>query len=327
MPEETHITQEEVDALLGELRPGKEAFISEKEEEKLGEVYKSTMISATEALSQVLNKQVKIENPDVKTLSPNELESELPKNAIVVETEHVEGLKGMTYMIFLKEHGASLADLAIGGDGTLTPENLTEVYLGALGDALAKMIDAANSFLSTKMGKTVFSSQPPMIRVVDFEKEKTSLDILKEDQLVRINYNLQVGDLFEGNLIQLIPTDIARPIVETIEEKEIPSVIPVQPVQFAQAPVGIPEIPPNMELLMDVPVEISVELGRTNRNLGELLKIGAGYIMELDKLVGEPVDILVNGRLIAKGGVVVVDENFGVRITSIVNPKERIVGI
>ncbi len=322
MSEEAAITKEELDALLGEMG-GKEEAISPIEEEKLEDIYSKTMLSATEVLSKVLNKQVKIENPDVKTLTPDELELELPKNAIVIETEHTDGLRGMTYMVLLKEHGATMADLATGGDGTKPPEELTEVYLGALGDAIGKMIEAANLSLSTKIGRQI-SSSPPKIRVIDFEKKKTELDIFKETQLVKINYNIKVGDLFEGNLVQLIPTDMARPIIETMEEKEAPSVLPTGPVQFAEARPPIPEVPSNIQLLMDVPVEISVELGKTNKSLSDLLKMGEGYIMELDKMAGEPVDVLVNGRLVAKASVVVVDENFGVRITNIITPRERL---
>ncbi|MEW6007294.1 MAG: flagellar motor switch protein FliN [bacterium] len=323
MAEEATITKEELDALLGEMK-GKEEVISPVEEKRLEDIYRSTMLSATEVLSKVLNKQVKIEDPEVKTITPNELESELPKNAIVVETEHTDGLKGMTYMILLKDHGATMADLATGGDGTAPPKDLTEVYLGALADAIGKMIEAANASLSTKLGRQILSAHPPKIKVVDFEKEKTELGILKEDKLVKIDYNLTVGDLFAGDLIQLIPNEIARPIVEGMEEKETPPVIPTGPVQFAEARPTIPEMPSNIQLLMDVPVEISVELGKTNKNLSDLLKMGEGYIMELDKMAGEPVDVLVNGRLIAKASVVVIDENFGVRITSIITPKERL---
>jgi flagellar motor switch protein FliN/FliY len=75
---------------------------------------------------------------------------------------------------------------------------------------------------------------------------------------------------------------------------------------------------------MDVPLEVTVELGRTKKYIREILEFGPGSIIELDKLAGEPVDILVNGKAIAKGEVVVIDENFGVRITDIIHPSKRI---
>lgn len=80
----------------------------------------------------------------------------------------------------------------------------------------------------------------------------------------------------------------------------------------------------NISLIMDVPLEVTVELGRTKKYIKEILEFSPGSIIELDKLAGDPVDILVNGKIIAKGEVVVIDENFGVRITDIINPSKRI---
>lgn len=80
----------------------------------------------------------------------------------------------------------------------------------------------------------------------------------------------------------------------------------------------------NIELLLDVPLQITVELGRTRRKIRDVLAMGPGSVVELDRLAGEAVDVLVNGKLIAKGEVVVIDENFGVRITDIVSPAERV---
>jgi flagellar motor switch protein FliN/FliY len=99
----------------------------------------------------------------------------------------------------------------------------------------------------------------------------------------------------------------------------------VQPVQFANFHPGGggSQEQGNIGLLMDVYMEMTVELGRTKKLIKDILTIGEGTIIELDKLAGEPVDILVNHKLIAKGEVVVIDENFGVRVTEIVSPMER----
>lgn len=98
----------------------------------------------------------------------------------------------------------------------------------------------------------------------------------------------------------------------------------VQPVQFANLSMGQGfQESGNIGLIMDVYMELTVELGRTKRLIKDILGIGEGTIIELDKLAGEPVDILVNHKLIAKGEVVVIDENFGVRVTEIVSPMER----
>ena len=80
----------------------------------------------------------------------------------------------------------------------------------------------------------------------------------------------------------------------------------------------------NIGIIMDVPLEVTVELGRTRKKIKEILEFSPGTIIELDKLAGEPIDVLVNGKFVAKGEVVVIDEKFGIRITDIVNPENRI---
>jgi flagellar motor switch protein FliN/FliY len=84
------------------------------------------------------------------------------------------------------------------------------------------------------------------------------------------------------------------------------------------------DLPSNIDLLLDVPLEITVELGRTRMLVKDILELGTGSVIELERLAGESIDVLVNGKLIAKGEVVVIDENFGLRITSIVSPNERL---
>ncbi len=79
-----------------------------------------------------------------------------------------------------------------------------------------------------------------------------------------------------------------------------------------------------LELLLDVPLDVSVELGRARMSIQELLTLGPGSVVELDKIAGEPLDILVNQRLVARGEAVVVNDKFGVRITDIISPTERV---
>ncbi|NNU89422.1 flagellar motor switch phosphatase FliY [Anoxybacillus sp. CHMUD] len=100
----------------------------------------------------------------------------------------------------------------------------------------------------------------------------------------------------------------------------------VQPVAFASfEPAPLPEAESrNLDMLLDIPLQVTVELGRTKRSVQDILSLSSGSIIELDKLAGEPVDILVNNKLIAKGEVVVIDENFGVRVTSIISQSDRL---
>ena len=76
--------------------------------------------------------------------------------------------------------------------------------------------------------------------------------------------------------------------------------------------------PENIDLIMDVPLEVTVELGRTSKSIKDILDFAPGTIIELDKLAGEPIDVLVNGKFVAKGEVVVIEESFGIRVTEII---------
>ncbi|MBU8934918.1 MAG: flagellar motor switch protein FliN [candidate division Zixibacteria bacterium] len=93
--------------------------------------------------------------------------------------------------------------------------------------------------------------------------------------------------------------------------------------QHLSEPAAKPE-PRNIDLLMDVNLPVSIELGHTKMSISDILSLGPGSIVELNKLAGEPVDVLVNYKIVAKGEVVVIDENFGVRITQLMTPEERL---
>ena len=99
----------------------------------------------------------------------------------------------------------------------------------------------------------------------------------------------------------------------------------VRPVQFQNFdPAAVMQQKENIDIIMDVQLEVTVELGRTTKKIKDILEFVPGTIIELDKLAGEPIDILVNGKFVAKGEVVVIDENFGIRITDIISPEKRI---
>ncbi|WP_291580726.1 flagellar motor switch phosphatase FliY [Clostridium sp. UBA6640] len=101
--------------------------------------------------------------------------------------------------------------------------------------------------------------------------------------------------------------------------------VQVREATFTQLPENQNHImPKNIDLILDVPLEVSVVLGRTQKNIRDILNLGTGSLIELDKLAEEPVDILVNGKKIAYGEVVVVDENFGVKITGIISGEDRV---
>lgn len=124
------------------------------------------------------------------------------------------------------------------------------------------------------------------------------------------------------------PTE--NPEEKVIEEEINQDPVTVQPVQFAAFDVNTQtsgEENQNLDLLMDVKLQLTVELGRCELPIKKVLELTRGSIVELDKVAGEPVALFANGKLVANGEVVVIDDNFGLRITNISDPEERMMGL
>jgi flagellar motor switch protein FliN len=122
-------------------------------------------------------------------------------------------------------------------------------------------------------------------------------------------------------LLEDLPQESSRPSADEINFSSTSA--SKAEFQQLQQPVTAPGAR-NIELLMDVDLPISIELGRTKMSIADILSLGPGSVVELNKLAGEPVDLLVNQKVVARGEVVVVDENFGLRITQLMTPEERL---
>ena len=114
--------------------------------------------------------------------------------------------------------------------------------------------------------------------------------------------------------------DSFRKRVQQQVQQQVQQSVNIQPAQFQNFSTVQQAVqqPANIGLIMDVPLKVTVELGRTTKSISEILDFAPGTIIELDKIAGEPVDVLVNGKFVAKGEVVVIEESFGVRVTEIV---------
>ncbi len=117
--------------------------------------------------------------------------------------------------------------------------------------------------------------------------------------------------------------------VEHDEDSDSPS--QVDSAKFPDMQIGgqgaYSPLDPKLELLYDLQLPVSIELGRTNMLIRDILRLGRGSVIEFDKLVSEPVDVLINGKKVAEGEVVVIDKHFGIRITTLVDPTDRLRGL
>ena len=127
----------------------------------------------------------------------------------------------------------------------------------------------------------------------------------------------ETGDVGQADIDALLAADAAQ--------KPASNRLPME--EFGSVPKNNDPVTldgPNLDVILDIPVSISMEVGSTDINIRNLLQLNQGSVIELDRLAGEPLDVLVNGTLIAHGEVVVVNEKFGIRLTDVISPSERI---
>jgi flagellar motor switch protein FliN/FliY len=397
------LSQEEIEALLrGEpldrennLNPtslgfSTEDYLDAMEQDALGEIGNISFGSSATALSALLGQKVSITTPSISVVDKTMLEEEFIHPYVAVKVEYTEGLSGMNMLVIKQTDAAIIADLMLGGDGTEPNQDLGDIHLSAVQEAMNQMMGSSATSMSAVFNKKVDIS-PPTIDVIDVLLDRGRENIPDDDLLIRVSFALQVGELIDSNIMQLLPLEFGKKLVATLvggnAEEEVAAVaemappkqqqqqqqqsqsqvqnvqhsnssfghnqsmpqsninssygyteprqetkrsqepqVQVQQVQFAnfESPSLNQSESQNLNMLLDIPLQVTVELGRTKRSVKEILEMSSGSIIELDKLAGEPVDILVNSRLIAKGEVVVIDENFGVRITDILSQTERL---
>ncbi|MCL1843922.1 MAG: flagellar motor switch phosphatase FliY [Defluviitaleaceae bacterium] len=182
----------------------------------------------------------------------------------------------------------------------------------------------------------LIDSEIMQIYPMDFAKELVAtlkVHMMGEEDMSATSASAPVPTTAPASVSAPAPVAVAPPVAAPLPGAApapvyaAPAPLP-QNVQTAQfVPFDANEVyqqKENMGIIMDVPLEITVELGRTHKKISEILEFSPGTVLELDKLAGEPIDILVNGKFVAKGEVVVIDENFGIRITEITSVDKRI---
>ncbi len=395
------LSQEEINALLGgaDSEPDADAAasagtdvssasasseerLSPEEGDALGEIANISMGTAATTLSVLLNNRVEITTPALSYVTVDDLKEKNQAPCVFVYIAYRTGLEGRNVLVLKERDVKIITDLMMGGDGTNTDVELSDLHLSAISEAMNQMMGSSATSMSTMINEMVDISPPTSIRV-DFDDDAGLQDVLSDmigNLYAQVSFKMVIGDLIDSEIIQLYPIPFARMVYErfkdTMQGGELepapqPAAAPQpqasqpaapQPAAAAQAapqpamqqpmmqqpmgamPGGMPMYgmpqdlsiqpaqfqsfmpmqnldgiaPENIDLIMDVPLEVTVELGRTSKSIKEILDFSPGTIIELDKLAGEPIDVLVNGKFVAKGEVVVIEENFGIRVTEII---------
>lgn len=321
----------------------------------IGEIANITMGSGATTLSTLLRRKIEIQYPQTNIIKFKNITTNFEGENVVVTVEYKRGLYGLNTLVLPLNLTNIIADLMLGKDvENIEERELDDISLSAVSEAMNQMMGTASTALSDFL-KTNIDISPPSSRVVNFSEaniEFPPIETDKEAYVISIKFNVKITGIAETTFWQFIPMKFAQKIKElmektfgkrkvkeegskssNVEEKSNSNVIKekkvkVQPVEFSEFEKREEPISQNidlskLELLLDVPLEIKVELGSTKLNLREILELHEGSMIQLNKLAGEPLDIYANGRLIARGEVVVIDENFGIRVTEIVSLRER----
>ncbi len=399
--------------------PDTEEVLSDYEKDAVGEISNISMGTAATTLSSLLNQKVNITTPRVEIADWEHLSSKYDRPCVMLQIRYKEGLDGNNVLILKEKDVKIITDLMMGGPGNADDaEELTDLHLSAIGEAMNQMMGSAATSLSSMFNRKIDIS-PPIANIVEtYNEMDDSLPPFLAGQFVMVAFKMQIGDLIDSEIMQLYPIDFARELlnmfsidptmggqmntedtaatnVQPQQSQPEPQAQPQQPQQpvqpqaqptpdmsaqqpymgmpqqnmagqsmqgMAQQNMGMPYgygmgMPPqgmpygygmpqaqpaqdvnvapaafqpfsadvnpltqqeNIDLIMDVPLQVTVELGRVSKSIKEILEFAPGTIVELNKIAGEAVDVLVNGKYVAKGEVVVIEENFGVRITEII---------
>jgi len=350
------LSQEEIDALLRgsglEVKENSSAIeendeiLTPEEKDILCEIGNISAGASSTALSELLRQKVIINIPTIWVTTLKDLHESFQTPYIAVEVNYTTGIEGKNLFIVKMDDAAVIADIMMGGTGENVSSQMDEITMSAVSEAMNQMIGFSATSMSELFRKTVEIS-PPTITTINVKEDRDNYIWDPEQKIIIISFKLKVGEILQSEIMLLMNPEVAKQQVSYLTsasyDQAAVSSTPIEAEEQHLLPAATenpsdkkPELSEsqkirtnndnyrNLDLILDVPLRLSVMLGRTKRNISDVLGFNLGTIIELERLADEPVDILVNDTLIAKGEVVVVNEYFGVRITSIISPENRV---
>jgi flagellar motor switch protein FliN len=346
------LTQDQIDAILGGGSGGAApAGISTGDAAALADFERSTLASLPSVLNAMTGFEYAMGGVEYASTNPEELAALVGEDLVFSFPITID--QSMTHFLILDPVFAKQVAAALTGsepDGDLA---LNEMELSAISEVMSQ---ANGSYLTNLSAALKTTANGESVTMVDAAAAASQIDasaMLAEIQLEAAGAAITVRHLIPGGLAQRILRKLNEPAAQPAPKPAAaapkPAPEPQPAARHAGGPVPVstgnvmgsttqfspatfsqlsePELDYNMrnlDMLLDVPLQVTVELGKTHIPIKQILEYGQGSLITLDKLAGEPIDLLVNGKYFAKGEVVVIDENFGVRITSILSPAERI---
>ena len=336
----------------GEMPEDIVGYLTNDQIDAIGEIGNICMGTSATTMSSILGHRVVITTPRVQLFKPENALAAYSCPFLAVSVGYSEGIEGKNLLILKDVDAAIITDVMMGGDGNIDKDNivLTDIHMSAISEIMNQMIGSSATALSNMLGRSV-NITPPQAQYIEVGGDVGSL-LPGSAMLVRISFDMEIEDILHSQLLQMMPLELAKELADSQlspapkpEPEPAPAPAPAPaPRAAAPAPAPAPKPKPqpmvsvseaacedfgddsnggldaaNLQLINDIPLQVTVELGKTHKSLQEVMNLGVGSVVILDRLAGEPVDVIVNGKRIAKGEVVVIDENYGVRINEIFN--------
>ena len=290
--------------------------------QQVSELLPSIWETVGETVSSNSPAPAKFTSPLAMRANVSELSAELAGNILAIQFAMANNPEAMQMILIRTETVLEVAKVVTGMSwDDVDDDVMAEVRPFAESIVQGLCLGLGNALLDTVVA-TGMSIRYQMIQLAE--------NLAHAPSVLRCNIAMQIGEE-TGVVLWLMDDETAKLIIGAEEDQEgasggVPGIPAMQmggmPMFGGGAKSGF-DHDSSMDVLLDVPLEISVELGRVKMVVRDVLDLGTGSIVEVDKAAGEPVDVMVNGRLVAKGEVVVIEDNFGVRITEILNPAER----
>ncbi|OTX34308.1 flagellar motor switch protein [Bacillus thuringiensis serovar shandongiensis] len=316
---ETEIVEEHVE----------KEYLTQEEKDVLGEIANISIGSASTVLSTLLNQPVTISTPNVEAINVRHYDG-VPVPFVILNVDFVEGLKNENVFVFTKDVALTMVDLMMMGTGEVDPEKeLSELELSGIKEIMNQMMGHAATAMS-EMFQEKMDMTPPNVKFVTLKEEMEYLgESMEVDELVQITFNLEIGDLLQSKMYQILPISEAKEMVrrllypmveeqeeitpEEIEEEEIAAPV-VQPIEFKE----VKQIEPvymDTSILQNVEMNVKFVFGSTVKTIQDILSLQENEAVVLDEDIDEPIRIYVNDVLVAYGELVNVDGFFGVKVT------------
>ncbi len=296
-------------------------------------------------ITTVLNRSIKFSVSQCEAADKGTLESSIPAPVLLITLPMEGQITGTGNVLISTKDVAVLSDLMMMGDGSA---EYTEDYKDAIGELFNQIMGAFTTALGEQCGGSVSTGT---IEVSEFEFAESSISFDDCDMVIescniaevgeskvgivlprelssqlmgafKSNVSMDTGGMGDGVGLSASEVDDLTQLSSDMMDSDEGGGGGFQETSLADTGVQAPK--ENIQMLLDVEMDVSIELGKTDLSIKRILELAPGAIIELDRMAGEPVDLMVNNKVVAKGEVVVVDENFGIRIVSLVSPEERI---